>query len=501
IRNFPPLIEFSQSYEIRINFLTYTRAFSNRFKFCSIVHLFNLGDLGHTAWFQSRVQVLVRSLRSHPQWRDRVREDEDNSSTSSSPTPQRRPLQLGRSLANRWQQYSPAPLRRLRRLFSTSSERNLSEQEDGWESDNDDLRKQQQRLKAAGVEGSTSLSDTSPLLHSVSPIATTSSYVESIRDRKVDDIGSTLDSSHEKSYIEELSTAEHSQKVLHIHSSNNDLDTSYDFNIEKDIPHSKSLTSLRTLPYDAQETEVFESTRTTSNFSKDYYVLTVETDEDEKIVDGEACEMTQWRHEDNATHVVNGEKTPVNECKASESDDLLSKGLPENKSDSLNSLLNKKLDEEVAFLLSSDSVEDSASVIEIRPSEKSENADVISVIDMAQNVEVESLSKLDDSVKSMAVIGVVTKSELGTCSVDEIDKVAILSPPDIVLELPQTNDQLPPSSEMTALNTITTTAATDSHRLPKLQLDISTAPCSQSAARKSPVTVQEWVDSLPLHNR
>ena len=469
------------------------------------------GDPGHTAWFQSRVQVLVRSLRSHPQWSDRLREEEEeDSSTPSPPPPQRRPLQIGRSLASRWQQYSPAPLRRLRRLFSVSSEKNLSEQDDGWESDNDDLRKQQQRLKAAGAGGSTSLSDTSPLLHSESPIATTSADLDSdIRVQNRDDIGS-LTNSHQKTYFEQLGTSEHSQEVLQLNSSTDPRD------IPDDILHSKPLSSFHSspsFPYDAQESAAavigspYEGTHRTSNstdFSKNYYVLTTDTEEDVERVGGECCqqnEMTQWTQDDNDARVVNGETTAVNE--RTTNTELAITDLSESKSASLTSLLNRKLDEEVACLLSSESAEDSSSVVEVKVSEESASADVIPVVvDMAQNVDDESSRKLDDSVcdkEGMAVIGVVTKSELGTCGVDEIDQAA-MPPPSIVLELPQTIDQLPLSSEVTTttVNTINTSDSQGPHRPPKLQLDISAAPCSQPAARKSPVTVQEWVDSLPL---
>ena len=409
-------------------------------------------------------------------------------------------------MASRWQQYSPAPLRRLKRLFSSSSERNFSEHDDGWESDNDDLRRQQQRLKAAGADGSTSLSDTCPLLHSESPIASTSTDVKSdIGDQ--DNYGNvSLTSLNQNTYFKELSTIEHSQEFLQSHFTEVPLDT----------PESKPSFSFQTSPslYDAQEApgtvdersyKFSQSTSNSSDFKKGYYVLTTGTEEEVGKTDVECCqeiEMTKWKQGDDNALVDNGYTTAVYDCTTSNAE-IPSILHPEARSDSLSSLLSGKLDEEVACLLSNDCLEDNSGVIELRVSEASAN--VVSVVaDMAQNSEDESSQNLEESVydkEGMAVIGVGTKSELKEC-VNETDR-AVTKPPSIVLDIPQTIDQPPSSSEVktATADTISISDSRRHHHPPKLQLHISAATCTQPATRKSPVTVQEWVDSLPLHNR
>ncbi|PSN41800.1 hypothetical protein C0J52_19774 [Blattella germanica] len=462
------------------------------------------GDPGHTAWFQSRVQVLVRSLRSHPQWRDRLRDVEP--STSSPPT-QRRPLQLGRSLASRWQQYSPAPLRRLKRLFSTSSERDPNEQDDGWESDNEDLRRQQLRLSAANVGGSGSLSDTSPLLPRESPIEGPST---------AGDVGKSdeerLTNLLQNTWRKELNSSEHSQEVQ-IAESNKDSSNIPEELHNNQASHSKPLSPSQELPLPNEVPAAaatipensFEDSVTTSkssDFNTDFSVLTTSTrDEDGegRCSESSQNEMTQWRRSEDDTEAANGSSTPAN-AYSTVTADVEIEGLSEaDKSDSLISLTNGKLDEEVAALLSSESVEENSSVIEVRVSAKGASVDVSSVnVDMAQNVNDECFYKVEES-EGMAVIGVVIKSEMETCAADETDQ-ASMPPPSIVLDLPQTIDHLP--SEVTSVTAgVTTTSTTSSkgpNRPPKLQLDITTAACPQPAARKSPVTVQEWVDSLPL---
>lgn len=487
----------------------------------------------------------MRSLRSHQgassssQWGgDRLKEESETSASSPAPPPQRRSLQLGRSLATRWHQYSPGPLRRLKKLFSVTSER---DQSDDWDSEADEVRKG--HLENSDVVSS--YSESRPLLLSESAEDTSGS--EPVSDPQ-QHLNGTLKEAHQKTSPEEsVVVSDHpvkcSQDLQNEPNSDSrnipgDPTPEPSYNKASDI-HSQTLSSVTEhshIPCDSQESVVHvpRSSDTGASydgvfnarklqqqqqhdFNKQFYVLTTAS-EDVDDVDKECWQqgaMTQWRHTDSNACTITGQATAL----ADKTDgSVLSKGSPIYRgglSHAVNTchsdcdrltLTNGELDEQVKVLLKTETNYTRLSAVlpvDAVPEAMNIGANCNTVRDTAHNVEVEGsvCDKVAEGANLTAVVResaeVVTKSDMETpivlSCVDEEDSPP-LSVPRIVLDLPKTIGHPPTSPEVTSSD------LQAPNRHPKLQLQIASA-CSQSSARKSPVTVQEWVDSLPLHQR
>ncbi|XP_069697501.1 uncharacterized protein olf186-M isoform X2 [Periplaneta americana] len=504
------------------------------------------GDSGHSAWFQSRVQVLVRSLRTHqggtaPQWSEEP--------STSSPPPQRRSLHLGRSLASRWQQYSPGPLRRLKKLFSVSSERELHEQDDVWDSDSDSLKKDKEHERVDKD------SESSPLLHYESPTSSDSKDLSDFEPSKeLEDTNSSLNKIHQNVF-QDLTVSDHTTPIkcpqqFHVPETASSSDSR---NIPGDplVDKSNSNANVDHIPALFLSTEVsrvstkneahnsiasdpgiFDTSKAddgawkTSNshsFNKDFYVLIPTPEEDEVTEEDRECwqqdAMTQWRRVDDDASTVKGQATDVEGCVTYSAEESKDSAIHSGHSDSdtschveNNSLLrmNGKLDEEVEVLLSSEVGAGRSRAFDASACDVTEyrHDSCLSSVEMAESVYkidhgtgdsgeeitrvlVEPVTVVDESSE------IVSKSDMESAvivtGVDETDR-SPLSPPSIVLELPPTVEHAQLASEVA-------TDSSGSHRPPKLQLQITASASPQPAARKSPVTVQEWVDSLPLHHR
>jgi hypothetical protein len=446
-------------------------------------------------------------------------------------------LQLGRSLASRWQQYSPGPLRRLKKLFS-APERDRG---DYWDSESDDVRKEQ--LESADDVGSSYL-ETRPLLPGESPVATgskDSSDFEPVREPQ-QDINSSLEELRQKPFREELVVSDHraicSQNLPNESSSDSSnipvsplRDPLYN---KTDDSHSKTSVPVTEVlhipqkhgcddpttfvPGNSNTGESYDVECNTSilqqphDFNKQFYVLTASS-EDGDDEDRECWQhgaMTQWRRTDSDTCSGKGRVT-VQEVSSGSVVAAKEFAVCQGPSGAVDirlceegtmaTFINGKLDEEVEVLLKTAT---SAEVLSVDTVTEATCGEVS--CNMARNVEEEFVHKLEDSACDRTVEGiagrvavvhessvVVTKSGMDTpiivCDVDDPDR-SPLPLPNIVLDV----SHPPTSSEATSSH------SQELHRLPKLQLQIATT-CSQSAARKSPVTVQEWVDSLPIHHR
>ena len=454
--------------------------------------------------------MLVRSLRAHqagsssPQCGGRHNEERE----PSTPSPPRRPLQLGRSLASRWHQYSPGPLRRLKKFFSVSSEQ---EQNEGWDSEGDDARKEP-LVTAVGTDYSDGL-----------PVATGSKDAGVFEPApEPQDINGSV-KEHRRTLDEEL-IIERPEKC----SQNLENRSSGD---SGDIPahshpdpshnegkgtHFETLTENLHIPQDdIQEPPVYipglsdtddssdgaGNTSTQKHFNKQFYVLTTASEDEDDRECWQQGAMTQWRRTDNDAGTVKRRATIVqdgtHDCgvgtKQLSSFQGSSDGVNTCYSEDELTVINRTFDEEAPVLVKTGTSEKQLSAVLSVGS----TAGTTSVLNcnMAQNVHEECL-KLEECACDKVGDPVVTEPDMATAlavsDLDEPDR-SILSLPSILLDLPQTTDNPPNSSEATVSDS-------GPQRPPKLQLQISTN-CSQSSARKSPVTVQEWVDSLPLHQR
>lgn len=487
------------------------------------------GDTGHSAWFQSRVQVLVRSLRSHqggfssPQLGDRLEEVGEPSVSS----PSRRSLHLGRSLASRWQEYSPGPLRRLKKLFSAPSERDHS---DDWDSEGDDVKKERPGSADVGRDCLESF----PLLPGGSPSATVSQDVtgsEALREPQ-EDINRSLEEVHQKSFREDLFISDHpvicSQNLKNesgIHSPDIVSHTLRDpcYNKADDI-HSKTsvpVTEDLHIPQNygsnhpasfvpgnsdaGGETSDVECGRCIlqqpHEFNKRFYVLTASS-EDGDYEDRDWWQkdaMTQWRHADSDACTGKGRATVIQEDSGGSAVAAKEFAVCQGPPGAVDICLSAEegtmatFDEEVEVLLKTSS---EAQKMDAVP--EASSCDVS--CDMALNVEEEDIpcDRIAEAIARRVAVEEessvdVSKPGIDThiivCDVDESDRPP-LPFPNIILDVSD-----PPTSSEAA-----SSHSQELHRTPKLQLQIATTS-SQSAARKSPVTVQEWVDSLPLPNR
>jgi hypothetical protein len=233
-------------------------------------------------------------------------------------------------------------------------------------------------------------------------------------------------------------------------------------------------------------------------FNKEFYILTAASDEDDENKERwQQGEMTQWSHTDNdakgrAAVVQEG----TNDSVAVPKEFALYQGLSGIDSSCHSggksaALMNEKLCVLKTFT--------------------SENQSGVGCT-MALNAKTECLRESEDSVCDKGMKGaslraepvsvvcdpsvVMAKHDVETPivvpDVDEHD-CSTMSVPSIVLDLP-------PSTEHPTSSRLSSSDSQGPQRPPKLQLHIATT-CSQSPARKSPVTVQEWVDSLPIHHR
>lgn len=470
------------------------------------------GDTGHSAWFQTRVKVLVRSLRaqqgasSSPQWGDRVQE-EDASSSSSLPS-ERRSLQLGRSLASRWNQYSPGPLRRLKKFFSVTSERG----HDDWDSESKDTR-------------NVNVDDGRNYLKTVGelPVATVSEDTFT-KPRKN---SNGLTEVHQNTFPEELIVSDRSEDLQKEPGSDSPYNPHPDqLYAKENCTHSKTLipnTERLHIPLEHNSEEptsyipsksatgcdevISNTPKQQHEFNKEFYILTTASDDDESRECWQQGEMTQWRLTDNDACTAKGRATDVrdgtNASALVAKEFALYQGLSgtDTSGDKLATLVNGKLGE---------------CVVKTVTGEKQSGAAVPVAVSVGSTMSLNSKTKClhepQDSVCDEGMEGVSVRAEtvsvVRECSVvvakpdvetrvvgpdaDELD-CSTMSVPSIVLDQP-------PSTEHPTSSGMSSSGSQGPQRHPKLQLHI-TSTCSQSPARKSPVTVQEWVDSLPLHHR
>ncbi|XP_023721994.1 uncharacterized protein LOC111872387 isoform X4 [Cryptotermes secundus] len=465
------------------------------------------GDTGHSAWFQTRVKVLVRSLRaqqgasSSPQWGDRVKEEDASSSSSSSLPSERRSLQLGRSLASRWNQYSPGPLRRLKKFFSVTSERG----HDDWDSESKDTR-------------NVNVDDGRNYLETVgeSPVATVSE--DTFTKPRINTNG--LNEVHQNTFPEELIVSDRSEDLQKERSSDSPYNPHPDQLYDKEnCTHSKTLIPAAErlhipLEHNPEEPTSYIPSKSATEcdevicntpkqqheFNKEFYILTTASDDDESRECWQQGEMTQWRLTDNDACTAKGRATDVrdgtNDSAVVSKEFALYQGLSgtDTSGDKLATLINGKLGECVVKTLAGEKQSGAALPLA---------ASVGSTMSLSAKTKCSHEpqdSVCDEGMKGMSVVRecsvVVAKPDMETRVVgsdaDELD-CSTMSVPSIVLDQP-------PSTEHPTSSGLSSSDSQGPQRPPKLQLHIAST-CSQSPARKSPVTVQEWVDSLPLHHR
>jgi hypothetical protein len=422
-------------------------------------------------------------------------------------------------------------------LFSAPSER---EHGGGWDSDGDDVRKEQ----ADGVDIN-SYVETCPLLPGESPVATCSKDTSGFEaDREPQqDINSSLSAVHQNPCSEELVVSDHPVKCSQNlpNKSSSDSSNIPDDSLRESSYHkandSHSKTSVPVpvtedahipqtygshgtapcVPGNSDTGKLHDVACSTSilqqqhDFSKQFYVLTAfsEDGDDEYRECWRHGAMTQWRRTDSEAGIVERLATVAQEgttdFTVAEKGFAVCQGqfgavdIGDPEAARMATFVSGKFDEEVkALLKTSTETVSLGAVPEVACSGVTCNT--------AQNVREEFSHKLDDSACDKTVEGmpglatvvhessvVVTKPDMETsvvvCDVDETDR-SPLPAPNIVLDVSHPNT----SSEATSAH------SQELHRPPKLQLQIATT-CSQSAARKSPVTVQEWIDALPLNHR
>jgi len=468
----------------------------------------------------------VRSLRAHqagslsPLCGDRPKAEEE---PSRSVPPPRRPLQLGRSLASRWQQYSPGPLRRLKKFFSVSSEQ---EQNEGWESEGDDVRSEQlvtshddvRKERPVTADVKRNHADDLPV-PCESPIATGSkdAGVFGTVTESQQDIDTVKE--HRGTISEELTIPERldrwSQNLENKPSPDSGNIPAHSHphpsHENENATHSET---LHILQHETQQPAVcllehpdtddsFDGEGNTSaqkDFNKQFYVLTAATEDEDDRECWQQGAMTQWRRTDNGAGTVKGRamivQDGIHDCAVISKQLVPFQGLSGDvntcHSEGEVKLINRKLDEETRAFEETGTSELLSTVVSVDGT-----CDTTSVVicSMAQNVDEECLKLeqggCDKGGEQVAVTVPDMATSLEVSDVEEPPR-SVMSLPSIVLDFPQT-DNPPNSSDVTISDS-------GLHRHPKLQLQIS-PNCTQSPARKSPVTVQEWVDSLPLHHR
>jgi hypothetical protein len=390
---------------------------------------------------------------------------------------------LGQSLASRWNQYSPGPLRRLKKFFSVTSERR---QED-WDSESEDTKKEQ----------SVNVDDESNYLETVCELPAAVISEDALTETQ--EGPGVLKEVYRDVLPEDLIVSEHPDicsQDLQKESASNHHNIPYSPNSDQSCTHSQAVILATEhlhipLKHDSEDPSsyipssstaecvevVFDTPKQHHDFNREFYIIAAASDEeDEKKECWQQGQMTQWsRAYDDASTTVNGRSTAVHEVKNASA--ALSQGL----SGKVVTLTNGKLGECAT-----------PNIIARR------NQSGVAVgYAMALNDTAKCLQRSEDSVCDNGMKGVsVVKPEMDTPvvvpDVDEPD-CSTMSVPSIVLDLP-------PSTDHQTSSGLSSTDSQGTRRPPTLQLHITTA-CTQSPARKSPVTVQEWVDSLPLHHR
>jgi hypothetical protein len=451
-------------------------------------------------------------------------------------------------LANRWQQYSPGPLRRLKKFFSASSEQ---EQNEDWDSEGDDVRKDQPVTarddvrkeqpvtahddvrKEQPVTAHDDVRKEQPVksddrrnnagdlqVPCESPVATGSKEAGgfgAIREPQQDIDDSTKD--HRGALSEEPAINEIrdrcSQNLKNKPSRDSDNIPSRS---HPDPSHNnESGTHSETWHIPQHETQQpavcmlghpdtddsFDSEGNTTaqkDFNKQFYVLTAASEDEDDRECWQQGAMTQWRRNDNGAGTGKGRATIVqdgiHDC------DVISKQLApfQGLSGDVNTchsedeftFVNRKLDGETRVFEETGTSEKLSAVLSV---DGTDGTTSVVNYNMAQCVDEECLKLEEGGCDKGGDEVVVTEPTATSLAVSDVDEPShsVMSLPSIVLDVPQTNQQTPNSCDVT-------TSDSGPHRHPKLQLQISPNG-TQSPARKSPVTVQEWVDSLPLHHR
>jgi hypothetical protein len=229
-------------------------------------------------------------------------------------------------------------------------------------------------------------------------------------------------------------------------------------------------------------------------FNKEFYILTAASDEeDENKERWQQGEMTQWSHTDNdAKGRAAVAQEGTNDSVAVPKEFALYQGLSGIDSGGKSAtVMNEKLCALKTFTGENQSGVGRTMALNAKTECLRESED--SVCDKGMkgaSLRAEPVSVVCDSSVVMAKHDMETP--IVVPDVDEHD-CSTMSVPSIVLDLP-------PSTEHPTSSGLSSSDSQGPQRPPKLQLHIATT-CSQSPARKSPVTVQEWVDSLPLHHR
>jgi hypothetical protein len=221
-------------------------------------------------------------------------------------------------------------------------------------------------------------------------------------------------------------------------------------------------------------------------FNKEFYILTTASDEDDESKEcWQQGEMTQWSRTDND---AKGRAAVVQE----------------GKNESV------VVPKESALYQGPSGIDSGKSACALKTFE-GENQSGVGCT-MALNAKTECLRGSEDSVCDKGMKGaslrtepvsVIRESSVVVATHDTEAPVVVsegdehdcstMSVPSIVLDLP-------PSTDHPSCSGPSPSDSQGPQRPPRLQLHLATT-CSQSPTRKSPVTVQEWVDSLPLHHR
>jgi hypothetical protein len=414
-------------------------------------------------------------------------------------------------LASRWQQYSPGPLRRLKKFFSVSSEQ---EQNEDWDSEGDDVRKEQH----AKSDDRRNNADDLPVPCEL-PVATGSKEAgafgavrepeQDINDSAKEDRGAL---SEEPTFtelrdrcpqnLENKPSRDSCNIPSHSHSDPSHSNENGTHSETSHIPQHETRQPAVCMLGHPDTDDSFDGEGNTSaqkEFNKQFYVLTAASEDEDDKECWQQGAMTQWRRSDNGAGTGKGRATIVQD--GIQDCDVISNQLAPfqglsgdvNTCDSEDefTFINRRLDEETRVLEETGTSEKLLSaVLSVDGTTSVVNRN------MAQNVDEECLKLEEGGCDKGGDQVVVTEPNMATSvEVSDVDEPSRseMSLPSIVLDVPQTNEHPPNSCNVT-------TSDSGPHRHPKLQLQIS-PNCAQSSARKSPVTVQEWVDSLPLHHR
>jgi hypothetical protein len=288
----------------------------------------------------------------------------------------------------------------------------------------------------------------------------------------------------------------------HPHPSHNNENATHSDTLH--IPHHETQQPAVCLLEHPDTEDYFDGEGNTSaqkDFNKQFYVLTAASEDEDDRECWQQGAMTQCRRTDNGAGTVKGRATivqdDIHDCAVISKQPAPFQGLSGDVnpcySEVESTFITRKLDEETRTFEETGTSEKLGTVFSVDGT-----GDTTSVVScsMAQNVDGECLNLEDGGCNKEGVQVAVTVPDMATSlEVSDVEEPprSVMSLPSIVLDLPQATDIPPNSSDVTISDS-------GPHRHPKLQLQIS-PNCTQSPARKSPVTVQEWVDSLPLHHR